>query len=63
MGACVTPILFEWNETLKFYEKIGIKNIEIKVRSNGDYCVDRLNETGCKVLTPEAPEKRHGLIM
>ncbi|MCE7733870.1 MAG: hypothetical protein GPJ54_03260, partial [Candidatus Heimdallarchaeota archaeon] len=48
---------------LKFYEKAGIKNIEKKVRSNGDYCVDRLNEIGCKVLTPEDPKKRHGLIV
>jgi cysteine desulfurase / selenocysteine lyase len=63
MGVCVTPILFGWNETLKFYEKIGIDDIERKVRSNGDYCVDRLNEIGCKVLTPEDPKKRHGLIM
>jgi selenocysteine lyase/cysteine desulfurase len=63
MGVCVTPVLFGWNETLKFYEKIGIKNIDKKVRSNGDYCVDRLNEIGCKVLTPEDKKNRHGLIM
>lgn len=63
MGVAVTPVLFGWNETLKFYEKAGIKNIEKKVRSNGDYCVDRLNEIGCKVLTPEDPKKRHGLIV
>ena len=55
--------MFGWNETLKFYEKVGIKNIDKKVRSNGDYCVDRLNEIGCKVLTPEDKKKRHGLIM
>ena len=63
MGICVTPILFGWNETLKFYEKLGIDNIEKKVRGNGDYCVERLNEIGCKVLTPEDPKKRHGLIV
>ena len=63
MGICVTPILFGWNETLKFYERLGIKNIEKKVRANGDYCVERLNEIGCKVLTPEDPKKRHGLVM
>ena len=63
MGVCVTPVLFGWNETLKFIEKTGIEKIEKRVRSNGDYCVDRLNEIGCKVLTPEDPKKRHGLIM
>jgi len=63
MGVCVTPILYGWNETLKFYEDVGIENVERNVRTIGDYCVDRLNEIGCKVLTPEDPEKRHGLIV
>jgi cysteine desulfurase/selenocysteine lyase len=63
MGACVTPILFGWNETLKFYERIGIENVERSVRSLGSYCVDRLNEIGCRVLTPEDPKSRHGLIV
>lgn len=63
MGVCVAPRLFGWNETLKFYEKVGIKNIERKVRANGDYCNDRLTEIGCKILTPEDKKNRHGIIM
>jgi selenocysteine lyase/cysteine desulfurase len=63
MGVCVLPILFGWNATLKFYEKIGIKNVEENVRKLGDYCISRLQEAGCRVLTPEDPEKRHGLIV
>lgn len=63
MGVCVTPILFGWDATLKFYEKVGIENVERNVRRIGDYCVDRLYESGCRVLTPEDSKKRHGLIV
>lgn len=63
MGACVTPVLFGWNETLKFYEKIGIENVERHVRALGDYAVEKISEIGCKVLTPMDRGKRHGLIM
>ncbi len=61
-GVCVTPILFGWNATLKLYEKMGIKNVERRVRELGSYCIERLQEIGCKILTPIEPEKRHGLI-
>ena len=63
MGACVTPILFGWNETLKFYGKIGIENVERHVRALGDYAVEKISEIGCKVLTPMDRGIRHGLIM
>lgn len=62
LGESVTPVLFGWNATLKFYEKLGIKNIEREVRALGDYAIDRLTEIGCKVYTPEERTKRHGLI-
>jgi selenocysteine lyase/cysteine desulfurase len=60
---CVTPILFGWNATLKFLEKLGIQNVEKRVKELGGYCIERLQDIGCKVLTPTDPEKRHGLIM
>ena len=63
MGVCVTPILFGWNATLKFYEKVGIGNIERSVRALGSYAVERLKDAGCRVLTPDDPKKRHGLIV
>ncbi|AKA48833.1 hypothetical protein IX51_06630 [uncultured archaeon] len=62
LGESVSPVLFGWNATLKFYEKVGIKNIESEVRSLGDYAIDRLKEIGCRVYTPEDREKRHGLV-
>ena len=63
MGVCATPVLFGWNATLDFLLEIGIENIERRVRSLGDYLVDRLYEIGCKVVTPEDKNKRHGLIV
>ncbi len=60
---CSGSALFGWNATLKFYEKIGIENIEKRVRYLGGYLIEKLKEIGCKVLTPEDPRKRHGLIV
>jgi len=58
----IGPALFGWNETLKFYEKIGIENVEERVRRLGGYCIERLKEIGCTVTSPTDPAKRHGLI-
>ena len=58
----IGPSLFGWVATLKFYEKIGIKNVEQRVRRLGDYTVNRLQEIGCQVTGPTDPKKRHGLI-
>jgi len=60
---CSGSALFGWNATLKFYEKIGIKNIDKRVRYLGSYLIKRLEEIGCKVLTPADLKKRHGLIV
>jgi len=58
----IGPALFGWNATLKFYEKIGIRNVEQRVRRLGTYAVERLQEIGCRVMTPLDAEQRHGLI-
>ena len=58
----IGPSLFGWVATLKFYEKIGIKNVEERVRRLGAYTIARLEEIGCRVTCPTDPEKRHGLI-
>jgi len=60
--ATIGPALFGWIATLKFYEKIGIKNVEERVRRLGTYAIDRLQEIGCQVTCPTDPTKRHGLI-
>jgi len=57
------PSIFGWNATLKFLNDLGIRNIEKRVRRLGGYAIERLEEIGCKVLTPVDPIKRHGLIV
>ena len=58
----IGPALFGWNATLKFFEKIGIQNVEERVRRLGTYAVGRLQEIGCQVTTPLDARQRHGLI-
>lgn len=60
--AVIGPALFGWAATLRFYEEIGIKNVEERVRRLGTYAVERLQEIGCTVTTPLDPAQRHGLI-
>jgi selenocysteine lyase/cysteine desulfurase len=58
----IGPSLFGWNATMKFYEKIGMANVEQRVRRLGSYATERLQEIGCLVTSPLDPRKRHGLI-
>lgn len=58
----IGPALFGWIATLKFYERIGIANVEERVRRLGTYAIERLQEIGCTVTSPTDPAKRHGLI-
>lgn len=58
----IGPALFGWNATLKFYERIGIDNVEQRVRRLGSYATERLGEIGCTVTSPLNPARRHGLI-
>ncbi len=58
----IGPALFGWIATLKFYDKIGMHNVEERVRRLGGYAIERLQEIGCKVTSPTDPAKRHGLI-
>jgi selenocysteine lyase/cysteine desulfurase len=47
---------------MKFYDKLGIRNVEERVRRLGGYAIDRLQEIGCTITCPTDPTKRHGLI-
>ena len=58
----IGPALFGWIATMKFYDKIGIENVEERVRRLGTYTIDRLQEIGCTVTSPTDISKRHGLI-
>ena len=58
----IGPALFGWNATLKFYERIGIENVEARVRRLGNYATERLTDIGCRVTSPRNPARRHGLV-
>ncbi|MDJ0926499.1 MAG: aminotransferase class V-fold PLP-dependent enzyme [Gammaproteobacteria bacterium] len=58
----IGPALFGWIATMKFYDRIGIENVEERVRRLGGYAIERLQEIGCTVTSPTDPAKRHGLI-
>jgi cysteine desulfurase / selenocysteine lyase len=58
----IGPALFGWVETLRFFQKIGIKNVEERVKRLGTYLIERLEDIGCTVHTPKDTAKRHGLI-
>ena len=56
------PSAFGWLATLKFIEKLGIENIEKRVRSLGQYAVNRLKDIGVEFQSPIDPDKMHGMI-
>ncbi|MFT7461511.1 MAG: selenocysteine lyase/cysteine desulfurase, partial [Planctomycetota bacterium] len=58
----IGPALFGWIATMKFYDKIGIHNVEERVKRLGGYAIERLEDIGCKVTSPSDPAKRHGMI-
>ena len=58
----IGPALFGWIATMKFYDRIGIENVEERVRRLGGYAIELLQEIGCTITSPTDPAKRHGLI-
>jgi selenocysteine lyase/cysteine desulfurase len=61
-AAVTGPSAFGWLATLKFYEKVGMQNIDRRVRHLGQYAVHALQEAGVKITSPTAPDKMHGLL-
>jgi selenocysteine lyase/cysteine desulfurase len=59
----IGPALFGWIATMKFYQRLGIANVEERIRRLGTYAIERLREVGCTVHTPSDPAMRHGLIV
>lgn len=62
LGAVSGPSVFGWLATLKFFEKIGMENIDRRVRHLGQYAVGALREAGVKFVSPTSPDKVHGLL-
>jgi cysteine desulfurase / selenocysteine lyase len=61
-GTVTGPSAFGWLATLKFYEKLGMDNVDARVRHLGQYAVAALREAGLRVTSPTAPDKMHGLL-
>lgn len=62
LGAVTGASAFGWLATLRFYERLGMENVERRVRHLGQYAVSALTEAGLRVVSPTAPEKMHGLV-
>jgi cysteine desulfurase / selenocysteine lyase len=59
----IGPAVFGWQASVKFIEKLGIKNIEKRVRMLGQYAVNGLKEIkGLEFKSPTEPNKMHGII-
>lgn len=56
------PSAFGWLAALKFIEKLGIENIEKRVRRLGQYAVHRLKDIGVTFTSPTDPGKIHGMF-
>ena len=48
---------------MKFYRRLGIANVEERVRRLGTHAIEALREVGCTVHTPADPSRRHGLVV
>lgn len=60
---CTTPFsIWGLHAALKYFNDLGIKNIQGRVKRLGGYLIDGLLDQGCKVNTPLEPERRHGLL-
>jgi len=62
-GCVSTPALWGLEASLKYFNNLGIKNIERQVRRQSGYVIDGLMDIWCKVYTPLEPERRAGLVI
>ncbi len=61
-GTVTGPSVFGWLATLRFYKKLGMGNIDRRVRHLGQYAVAALQDAGLTITSPTAPDKMHGLL-
>ncbi|MFW5740513.1 MAG: aminotransferase class V-fold PLP-dependent enzyme [Myxococcota bacterium] len=62
LGSVTGPSVFGWLATLRFLDKLGMQNIERRVRRLGQYTVGALRDAGFEVRSPGDPAKMHGMI-
>jgi selenocysteine lyase/cysteine desulfurase len=54
--------LWGFHASLSYFNRLGLDNIERRVRRLSGYLIDGLRELGCKVNTPIEPKRRAGLV-
>jgi len=47
---------------LRYFNELGMENIERRVKKLSGYLIDGLRDLGCRVNTPLEPERRAGLV-
>ncbi len=61
-GCVGQDALWGLHATLKYFNGLGIKNIERRDRRLSGYLIEGLQDIGCKVYAPLEPERRGGLV-
>ncbi len=61
-GCVGSDALWGLHATLKYFNDLGIKNIERRDRRLSGYLIEGLQNLGCKVFAPLEPERRGGLV-
>ena len=62
MGCVTEGGLWGLHASLRYLNRLGLENIERRVRRLSGYLIDGLLDLGCKVNTPLEPERRVGLV-
>lgn len=62
VGSVTGPSVFGWLATLKFLEKLGMENIDRRVRRLGQYTLGALRDAGMEIRSPQESAKMHGMI-
>lgn len=62
LGSVTGPSVFGWLATLRFLDKLGMDNIDRRVRRLGQYAVGALREAGLEIVHPTDPDKMHGMV-
>jgi cysteine desulfurase/selenocysteine lyase len=61
-GCVGANALWGLHAALKYFNNLGIENIQRRDRRLSGYLIDGLIDQGCEVYTPREPERRGGLV-
>jgi len=61
-GCVGSDALWGLHAALKYFNDLGIENIQRRDRRLSGYLIDGLLDIGCRVFTPREPDRRGGLV-